>query len=148
MARRQANSVSSMCTSLSVVTSSSMMRVPIRLISTSEDTRGMMKSLPSSNTFFKWIERRARPSRRCSPACARSSATWSSIESSVNEGTDFAQSTRMRSCCFMDSHTSPMLAIFLFEILNSLTGVDIFLEYISALSRFLTESPDELLESS
>lgn len=76
----------------------------------------MMQLFPSRRTSRKWSERRARPSKRCSPAWARSNATWSSKGSSVKGGMYLAHSTSIRSCCFIESQTSVMLAIFLFEI--------------------------------
>lgn len=50
----------------------------------------------------------------------RNRPTLSSTDSSQNSGMRFAHSTRRRSCCFMDSHTSPTPAIFL--VLMSLMG--------------------------
>lgn len=76
IAFKQANSVSSTCASRSVVDNSSMIRQPMRLISISWDCLGITKSFPSNSVSFKCIDRRARPSSRCSPAWARRSATW------------------------------------------------------------------------
>ena len=72
----QANSESSTCTSLNGRTTSSNILFAIRLMSDSCATLGITQSLPSNSTSLSGSERRASPSRRCSPACARSSATY------------------------------------------------------------------------
>ena len=80
----QANSESSTCTSRNGRTTSSNILFAIRLMSDSCATLGITQSLPSNSTSLSGSERRARPSRRCSPACARSSATYETIFLSVN----------------------------------------------------------------
>lgn len=49
--------------------------------------------------------------------------TWSSRGSSQKAGMYFAHSTSTRSCCFMDSHTSLMVAIFFMEMSVLCTGL-------------------------
>lgn len=49
--------------------------------------------------------------------------TWSSRGSSQKAGMYFAHSTSTRSCCFMDSHTSLMVAIFFMAMSVLCTGL-------------------------
>lgn len=49
--------------------------------------------------------------------------TWSSRGSSQKAGMYFAHSTNTRSCCFMDSHTSLMVAIFFMAMSVLCTGL-------------------------
>uniref|UniRef100_A0A182TRC0 Uncharacterized protein n=1 Tax=Anopheles melas TaxID=34690 RepID=A0A182TRC0_9DIPT len=111
-----ASSESSICISFMALTSSSMMRAPMREMSRFGDMFAsghclvMMQLFPSSSMSCRCIDRRDSPSSRCSPACARSSATWSSSCSSAKAGIDLAHSTSISSCCFIESHTSLMLA--------------------------------------
>jgi hypothetical protein len=94
IAFKQANSVSSMLISLNGFTSSSITLQLTRLTSFKKNKvidfvnkfkilcmyipaacLGKTKSFPNNKKSFKCIERRATPNNKCSPACARSSAT-------------------------------------------------------------------------
>lgn len=118
IALRQANSVSSTRISRIGCISSSIIRSLITDSSASCIAfLGIRKSLPSSKTSLTGNERRATPRTRCSPAWARSRATWSSNCSSRKHGKLFAQSTRPKSCCFIELQISSSLAIFFVCIL-------------------------------
>lgn len=54
--------------------------------------------------------------------CVRVCPTWSSRARSQKAGMYLAHSTRTRSCCFMDSHTSVMAAIFLVRMSPLIMG--------------------------
>lgn len=66
---------------------------------------------------------------------------WSSKGSSQKAGMYLAHSTSTSSCCFMDSHTSEMLAIFFPRMspLSTGTGVDIWKERSNSLAFSATE---------
>ena len=107
IALRQACSVSSTFHSFMGSTSSSRTRIAILRTSVSAAVLGITRSFPSNKTSFTFIERRAQPSIKCSEACARSKATWSSSNSSQKAGMCFAHSTNTRSCWRIDSQISP-----------------------------------------
>lgn len=107
---RHAYSVSSNSKSTIGWTSSSIVLIAILRISISGWFLLITSSLPNNKASLIAIERRVTPSIRCSLACARSNDTWSSKGNSQNTGIYFAHSTRTRSCCFIDSTISLLVA--------------------------------------
>lgn len=147
-----ANSSSSSWISFIALTSSSMILAPILDMSKfgsirfcSGDDFVMILWLPNSKTPCRCIDLRDTPSNKCSPAWPRNNATWSSSWSSAKAGMDFAHSTRIRSCCFIESQTSWMLAYCLLLkslsfVTSSSAAVTCRLS-ISALSKNFTDNP-------
>lgn len=91
----------------------------------------MIQLFPRRRTSCNCMLRLATPRRRCSPACALKSATWSSRVNSLKAGMYLAHSTRIRSCCFILSQTSFMLAICFVLRSISLFGLPSCLNIIS-----------------
>lgn len=98
--------------------------------------------LPPTTLWFELVDELPVSMQLCTLCVC---PTWSSRGRSQKAGMYLAHSTRTRSCCFMDSHTSVMAAIFLVRMspLSMGVGDEIWARQPCVGEALLTASVDE-----